>query len=319
MSKVKIRENLIGKNINELKVLKREPDYVSPKGYKDSQWLCSCSCGKKSIIRGTYLRKGKIKSCHNRGGKNFKDLTGKTFGNLEVIKRELDSAKKQVSWIVKCLCGRTEPFSVMGNHLRNGHTTGCRLCHTDKVIKALSKNLIGNKFGKLEVIEKITEENCNKKRRSKWRCVCECGNIKDVLGDNLISGKTISCGCQIGESYIATEIKKYLKKSYVCKIEYKIFKNPKTKMWLPYDIYIPYGENSDLNGFYIEVHGHQHYRFTPFLHKTKEDFEYQKHKDKIKKKFAKKHGKYIEIDIRKSNNVSEIIKRIESIILSFNN
>src|SRR5580692_5034482 len=28
-----------------------------------------------------------------------------------------------------------------------------------------------------------------------WRCRCDCGTVKRVLGDNLRSGKSQSCGC----------------------------------------------------------------------------------------------------------------------------
>ncbi len=47
-------------------------------------------------------------------------------------------------------------------------------------------DLTGKTFGKLTVIEKAG---------TKWKCRCECGNIKDVTGGNLTSKNTKSCGC----------------------------------------------------------------------------------------------------------------------------
>lgn len=47
-------------------------------------------------------------------------------------------------------------------------------------------DLTGKTFGKLTVIEKVV---------TKWKCRCECGNIKDVTGGNLKSKNTKSCGC----------------------------------------------------------------------------------------------------------------------------
>ena len=58
------------------------------------------------------------------------------------------------------------------------------------------KDLTGIKFGKLTVIEYAGNENPNGLRKlCKWKCLCECGNIKTVLRNNLVSGSTQGCGC----------------------------------------------------------------------------------------------------------------------------
>lgn len=52
-------------------------------------------------------------------------------------------------------------------------------------------DLKGKKFGKLLVI-------CRSEKESKlplWECECECGKRIDVLGCNLRTGHTQSCGC----------------------------------------------------------------------------------------------------------------------------
>ena len=53
-------------------------------------------------------------------------------------------------------------------------------------------NEIGNKYGKLTVIERYIDKNCSK---AKWLCKCECGNTTIVLGKSLRNGNTRSCGC----------------------------------------------------------------------------------------------------------------------------
>lgn len=53
-------------------------------------------------------------------------------------------------------------------------------------------DLTDKKFGKLTVIKR--GEN-NKHNKPRWYCKCECGNIKLINGEDLKSGKTISCGC----------------------------------------------------------------------------------------------------------------------------
>lgn len=57
------------------------------------------------------------------------------------------------------------------------------------------KNIIGQKFGKLTVIEKANKPKNIKERRIYWLCRCDCGNEKIVSGHDLKSGDTQSCGC----------------------------------------------------------------------------------------------------------------------------
>lgn len=52
-------------------------------------------------------------------------------------------------------------------------------------------NLINQKFGKLLVIKELPSQN----GRSYWECLCDCGNIINVIGKNLKNGNTKSCGC----------------------------------------------------------------------------------------------------------------------------
>ena len=54
-------------------------------------------------------------------------------------------------------------------------------------------NMIGKKFGRLTVIEELRERN--KYGKIVYKCQCECGNIVDVVGNQLRAGQTKSCGC----------------------------------------------------------------------------------------------------------------------------
>lgn len=53
-------------------------------------------------------------------------------------------------------------------------------------------NLLGQKFGRLTVIKRVTND---KKGDSCWLCKCECGNETIVKGYRLKNGHTRSCGC----------------------------------------------------------------------------------------------------------------------------
>ena len=51
--------------------------------------------------------------------------------------------------------------------------------------------LVGMRFGRLVVIVRSKTSS----RRSAWLCKCDCGEQKVVIGQNLVKGKTRSCGC----------------------------------------------------------------------------------------------------------------------------
>lgn len=52
-------------------------------------------------------------------------------------------------------------------------------------------DLTGQRFGRLTVIERTANHN----GRTCWKCQCDCGNVKNVIGKDLRNGKTRSCGC----------------------------------------------------------------------------------------------------------------------------
>ena len=52
-------------------------------------------------------------------------------------------------------------------------------------------DLVGVRFGRL-VVESDSGERSN---GIKWRCLCDCGNRKNISGPDLRGGKTRSCGC----------------------------------------------------------------------------------------------------------------------------
>lgn len=53
------------------------------------------------------------------------------------------------------------------------------------------KDLTGQKFGRLLVLEKAGKQGT----KITWKCLCECGNEKIIIGNNLTQGKIKSCGC----------------------------------------------------------------------------------------------------------------------------
>jgi hypothetical protein len=79
---------------------------------------------------------------------------------------------------------------------------------------------VGDKYGKLTVLE---QDGHDKHGNPKWKCQCECGITKSVLGLNLLNGQSTTCGSRlrhknnkkrniaIGASTCNIEDKKYKK------------------------------------------------------------------------------------------------------------
>lgn len=53
------------------------------------------------------------------------------------------------------------------------------------------KDLTGQKFGRLTALYRLH----NTKGKTKWLCICECGNLSEVNYGSLVYGSTKSCGC----------------------------------------------------------------------------------------------------------------------------
>lgn len=58
-------------------------------------------------------------------------------------------------------------------------------------------DLSGKRFGRLIV---GTRKDSNRRGRTVWEVACDCGNVKNISGENLVRGKTSSCGCIQKES-----------------------------------------------------------------------------------------------------------------------
>ncbi len=88
------------------------------------------------------------------------------------------------------------------------------------------ENLIGQKFGRLEVLSKADPYIYpNGKKRTRWLCRCDCGNIIKAEHTNLKSGNTKSCGCFHRDQIIASSTKHGDRKTRL----YRIWSNMKNR------------------------------------------------------------------------------------------
>lgn len=133
-----------GKKFGKLKIVKRSP---SKKG--QTYWLAKCDCGKLIIKRVTVLlktlNKNLIPSCGcSRVGNRTKNLIGKKFGHLTVLKKT--SKKYHQTFIWKCVCDCGKFKEVNTNKLCFGGVTSCgclRVLSPNNLIHGQAR--IGNK------------------------------------------------------------------------------------------------------------------------------------------------------------------------------
>ncbi|HQV54297.1 MAG TPA: hypothetical protein PLX17_02230 [Chitinophagaceae bacterium] len=57
-------------------------------------------------------------------------------------------------------------------------------------------NFVGQRFSKLIILELLPFQ---KGEEVKFKCLCDCGKVKDIFARNIKRGLTKSCGCGIGE------------------------------------------------------------------------------------------------------------------------
>ena len=55
-----------------------------------------------------------------------------------------------------------------------------------------TKNIVGQKFGRLLVIEKT---DIRKRKNIVWKCQCDCGVLCDKITTDLVNDRIKSCGC----------------------------------------------------------------------------------------------------------------------------
>ena len=127
------------------------------------------------------------------------DLTNQRFGRLIAIKEGPRNSAGRTTWICKCDCGNEK--TVLTTQLTGGKTLSCGCLQKERTRQAnQSKNLIGKRYGKLTVAERVPNS-------SNWKCICDCGNTIITSTNHLNSGHTKSCGCLQKERTSETHFK----------------------------------------------------------------------------------------------------------------
>lgn len=73
----------------------------------------------------------------------------------------------------------------------------CKSCVNSRPKKNSKQSSIqvGQKFGRLTVQEASEPRFIGRSKKPMWKCVCDCGKTKTVQANNLVTGRSATCGC----------------------------------------------------------------------------------------------------------------------------
>jgi len=195
---------------------KKSPNIKSKSRY----WLCQCDCGKQTVVSYSCLVTGKTISCgcaqkeivKENNKKLIKDLTGKIFGYLTVIKQDNNPNLKGVYWICKCKCGNI--VSVRARSLSSNRTLSCGCFGSSKgevlINDILSQNNISFK-------KEVSNETLQYKRKLRFDFgIYEHNKIKYFIEYDGIQHFKQSGGWHTKEGVAFTQFKDQLKNQW-CK------------------------------------------------------------------------------------------------------
>jgi len=262
-------------------------------------WKCVCECGKEKDVSSNCLIQGHSRSCGcERRGKTIPnariDISGKKYGRLTVLFL-LNPESCDYPKVWRCLCDCGNICDIPYGSLTTGCSTSCGCFFKEQLSKRSVKDITGQKFGKLTVIERFGSKN----RRATWLCKCDCGNEFVALGKDLRQNKTISCGCS--SSKMEVECARLLKLNKINFTKQKRFNDCKDKRRLPFDIYI---EDSNIC---IELDGIQHFEPICGLGGMK-NFLITKRHDAIKNKYCLDNDIFLlRIPYTQSDNIEQIL------------
>lgn len=281
---------------------------------------CSiCGYGSDGNWKATYanLQKHKVNGCHMCKCITQEQITNKLkeqFPQISIV--DISNCKSDEK--LKLYCNKHSlPFEVLSGSFIYRNAC-CPECGLEEQKNKVSKSNI--QFLK-ELQEKYNgeyvalEDYKGKGEKIKFRHII-CNETFDMRPTSLLTQgqECPRCMSKLTVGKLHLKVVEFLKElGYKLNFENRcsiVPINPKTKYQMPYDI--------EINGYkiIIEVHGRQHYQYTPHLHYNDEkNFYAQRIRDRYKRMYAKSKG-YIFIEIPYSAEYKDKYKDILLEVLS---
>lgn len=285
------RIDLTNQRFGSLTAVEIAPPFIQPSGKKVSAWKCQCDCGNTVNVRTDNLRNGHTTSCGCACGRV--DITGKQFGRLTVSHYVGNG-----QWECECECGNR--VVVRTYNLNSGNTKSCGCLQKDRASEASLISLVGNRYGKLLVVERV--EN-NRFGHVCYRCKCDCGGETIVDVANLRNGNTNSCGCikSKGEMIINNWLQEH---DFDFRSQYSFDGCVLSSGRRPFFDFVLFKDNNPY--LIIEYNGRQHYEVTGGWN-TEEEFAKTQRRDSEKLQWCEDNH-YPVLVIKYNEDIEKILE-----------
>ena len=281
--------DITGQKFGRLTVLKMvdRPEEKEGKNGTGAWCECKCECGNTIITKASWLKTKGVQSCGclrreisvQNSRNSVVDLTNMRFGRLIAL-YPTEERVRSGSIVWHCICDCGEEKDVASTDLVQNKTHSCGKCGYQA--EMTSKDLLGQIFGRLTVIEKTNNRSSN--GSIIWKCQCECGNIVEIPTNALTSAHTMSCGClQSKGEYDITKLLNAHQIPYEPQKKFASCRFPDTNAQAKFDFYI------SEDNYLIEYDGQQH--FYPIDHfGGDKQFVIQQQRDEYKNQWCKENN-----------------------------
>lgn len=260
-------------------------------------YICRCDCGNILSLMKPKIQRRKEFGCVNCKHKDFTTYINEKINHWTI----LNFIKDERKFLCKCDCGTIKtvnPYNIINNQSKD---CGCGRKISVGNLNAID-SLVGNVYGKLTVLEEVGK---NDNHKTICKCLCECGNIVNVLSNSLRTEHTISCGCV--KSQMPFEIKKYLNS-----LDYEVEMEKRIKLYnedincMYFDLYI-----EELN-LVIEYDGKGHFEPIDWAGKGKEwaleHLKLAQHRDSVKNNYCKNNNiNLLRIPYTQKDNFKQLV------------
>lgn len=310
--------SIIGMKVHSWTVKEK---HHNPNKKYNYDYVCECECGNTKVFTKGNIERSNISKCNlcekeEILNKNFEEFNkfyiNANGAGLDIKTVDIDK-KHQLQ------CDKKHKFTTSIRKYE-----GCSKCNTleklsnRKKKESLKNALAGNnfknaypyqsKFWDYETNE-LGPEEVMPVSKIKYNFICENGHRFSKSPAQIKLGSWCPvCNENASESRLASIVKGMCKTMFdEVKFENEfpikvIIDNEETTLYP--DIII---EDIKLN---IEIHGSQHFKFTPQWHDTRSEFLKCKERDKLKKEKLESMG-YLQLVIPTSNNLDRDIERVE--------
>lgn len=239
----------------------------------------------------------------------YTDLTGQKFNSLTVIERDYSRKGKNSYWLCRCDCGNIT--SVMRTNLVTGNISSCGCQKKRLLAKAAIKDLTGQKFNELTVLNWDPDYRDTKditQHTTYWKVKCSCGNIFSISTISLKNA--ISCGCKKSKGeYKIIQFLQENKINYQYQYVDKNFTLSQSGKYGRFDFAL-FDEKNNLKCL-LEYNGKQHYEKSFSGWNTEEHFQQTQQRDNEKRNFCQKNNiKLEEISFLDFNKLEDILLEI---------